>query len=430
MPTVAFVTLGCKTNQFESVAMQEQLKAAGYETVHFEEGADLVIVNTCTVTAATDSQSRNLIRRARRLNNRCRVIVTGCYAQVNPDALAQIPGVSVVIGNDEKHNLANLLATTGSIEKVVVADVRRQKKICLPPLTSFSGRSRAFVQIQNGCDSFCSYCIIPYARGASRSVSLSEVTHQVQALVDAGYPEIVLTGIHIGCYGIDLEPKTNLAHLLHQTLVVTDGCRLRLGSIEPNEISDELIDLIANTKDICPHWHIPLQSGDSNVLKRMGRSYDDQFFYDLIAKIVDRMPTAGIGLDVIAGFPGETDAEFSKTMELIHALPISYLHVFPFSRRPGTPAAKMSGQVPKTLIKARAEALRNLGAEKRSLFAQKFIGRQLQVVVESGRSLGLLKGIAGNYLDIYFPGTEELSGLTAIVKVVAMENGKLIGTLN
>ena len=289
--TVSFATLGCKTNQFESASMQQSLQAAGYQVVPFDQGAALVIVNTCTVTNATDAQSRNLIRRARKFNTACRVVVTGCYAQVDPDALQELPGVSLVIGNEEKQRLLDYLKSDQDSTSVVVSDIRQVEKICLPPLTSFAGRSRAFVQIQNGCDAFCSYCIIPYARGASRSAEPDEILKQVSGLVDSGFQEIVLTGIHIGGYGADLSSTLTLNDLVQRIEAETSVHRLRLGSIEPTELTEELLNTVASSQVICPHFHIPLQSGDDDILLRMGRTYDTAFFAQLVSRIRTSIPT-------------------------------------------------------------------------------------------------------------------------------------------
>lgn len=428
--TVSFATLGCKTNQFESAAMQEMLQGAGYRVVPFEEGGDLVIVNTCTVTSTTDAQSRNLIRRARRLNHSCRVVVTGCYAQVDPDALNDLPGVSLVIGNEEKRRLLDLLRQYGDeVGHVEVADLSQVRDACLQPLTSFAGRSRAFVQIQNGCDAFCSYCIIPYARGPSRSAHPEEIVQQIRVLVAAGYPEIVLTGIHIGGYGGDLNSALTLSELVSRIIRDTSVRRLRLGSVEPTELTDELVAAMAGSPVVCPHLHIPLQAGDDGVLKRMGRTYNREFFARLIDKVRADLPSAAICLDVITGFPGETDQEFASGYEFIAALPVSNLHVFPFSRRPGTPAASMPLQVPSDVRRQRAEHLRLLAADKCCQFAAGFLGQELEVVVESGRRGGLLKGISRNYLEIRFPGPTSLAGQCARVKPVAWQDNALHGDL-
>ena len=405
--TCAIATLGCKTNQFESAAMEELLAEAGYRSVPFAEGADLVIINTCTVTAATDSQSRNLIRRARRINPACRIVVTGCYAQIDPQALAALPGVSVVLGNEEKRRLPAFLANgqTG----IHVADIRKSAGPAMT-LSSFAGRSRAFVQIQNGCDAFCSYCIIPFARGPSRSVPPDEVAGQVDRLAVEGFAEVVLTGIHVGAYGRDLQPPGSLLDLVERLQRETPVRRLRLGSMEPLEVSDELIRAVADSPVLCPHFHIPLQSGDDAVLQRMNRHYDADFFRRLVNDIRCHLPDAAIGCDVITGFPGETEREFANTLRLIEELPVTHLHVFPFSRRPGTPAAEMAGQVSGPVARERAARLRELGEIKLAEFSRGFIGRTLDLVVEGRRLGGKSKGLTGNYLSVNFPCSTDLEG--------------------
>lgn len=427
--TVSFATLGCKTNQFESASMQESLQGAGYQVVPFDEGAELVIVNTCTVTSATDAQSRNLIRRARRLNAACRVVVTGCYAQIDPGALETLPGVSLVIGNEEKQRLLDFLTSDQVATHVAVSDIRMAENVFLQPSTSFAGRSRAFVQIQNGCDAFCSYCIIPYARGASRSAHPDEILQQIDALVESGYREIVLTGIHIGGYGAGLKPPLNLNDLIQRIERKTRVHRLRLGSIEPTELTDELLESVASSQVICPHFHIPLQSGDDEVLQRMGRTYDSDSFARLVNKIRETLPFAAICLDVITGFPGETDQQFENTFAFIAGLPITDLHVFPYSRRPGTPAADLPEQVPGNVSRERAARLRHQAAEKYRLYAESFVGQELEVVVEDGTKAGLLKGVSRNYLDIRFAGESSLMGQCVLVKPVAWLDDALLAEL-
>ncbi len=419
--TVSFATLGCKTNQFESASMQESLQLAGYQVIPFDEGAELVIVNTCTVTNATDAQSRNLIRRARRLNAACRVVVTGCYAQVDPKSLQQLPGVSLVLGNEEKQRLLDYLTEEHTTTAIAVSDIRAVENVCLPPLTSFAGRSRAFVQIQNGCDAFCSYCIIPYARGASRSAAPDDILQQIEALVTSGYQEIVLTGIHIGGYGTDLASSLCLNELVRRIETATGVQRLRLGSIEPTELTEELLATIASSKVICPHLHIPLQAGNDHVLQRMKRTYDTEFFARLLERIRTAMPAAAICLDVITGFPGETEDEFASAFDFISSLPVTDLHVFPYSKRPGTPAANFPDQVPGHISKQRAEQLRLLAGQKYRSFATGFIGQDVEVVVESGMKDGLLMGVSRNYLDIRFCGEENLSGQCVMVKPVSWQ---------
>lgn len=421
--TVAIVTLGCKTNQFESAAMLEQLATAGYQQVEFESGADLVIVNTCTVTSATDSQSRNLIRRARRLNPAAQIVVTGCYAQIDPGALRSLPGVRLLIGNEEKARLLDLLQTMdpaadGISPEILVSDIRAVAT-CRPlEIQAFTQRSRAFVQIQNGCDAFCSYCIIPYARGASRSVAMEQVVAQVESLAAAGYREIVLTGIHIGGYGRDLIPATDLLHLLQVLSKSQFRGRLRLGSIEPTELPEALCQYIMTADWICPHVHIPLQSGADEILRRMNRHYDTDMFEALLQRLQALNPAVAIGLDVICGFPGETEAHFVSTYELLQRLPFSHLHAFPFSRRPGTPAAQMPDQVPAATIKARAARLRELGEEKLRHFSQRFVGGELDMLIEGGISERLRKGTSGNYLPLLLPQAQGKPGDLIRVTVV------------
>jgi threonylcarbamoyladenosine tRNA methylthiotransferase MtaB len=424
--TIAITTLGCKTNQFESAAMEERLRGAGYRVIPFEQGPELVVVNTCTVTAATDAQSRNLIRRARRMNPGCRVVVTGCYAQIDPSAIQAIPGVSLVLGNEEKKDLLALLEDEGAGE-VRVSDIRGRTGAGDLSLTSFAERSRAFLQIQNGCDAFCSYCIIPYARGPSRSVPPAKVLYEIDRLTDAGFPEIVLTGIHIGGYGADLQPLCSLTELVGRIARETAVPRLRLGSLEPLEIPSSLLDEAARAEIFCPHFHIPLQAGDDGVLKRMNRHYDVAFFRDLVTKIRSRFPEAAIGLDVITGFPGETEAEFDNTLRLIADLPVTYLHVFPFSKRPGTPAATLPDQVPAQVARERAARLRKLGEDKNRDFARQFLGRILDVVVEGGRSEGLFRGITRNYLAVRFTGGEDLEGKVSQVRIREWTEAGLTG---
>jgi threonylcarbamoyladenosine tRNA methylthiotransferase MtaB len=421
----SITTLGCKTNQFESAAMIEQLVDAGYQQIDFEQGADLVLVNTCTVTAATDSQSRNLIRRAKRLNPAARVIVTGCYAQVDSQALIDLPEVSLVIGNQEKAHLIELLCAENDDTKVHVGDIRRHKSIEPLNIHTFAQRSRAFVQIQNGCDAFCAYCIIPYARGRSRSVVVADVVAQVEELSRSGYPELVLTGIHIGRYGQDLSPQSDLLALLRAIEHSSFSGRLRLGSLEPNELSSELLAYIAAAEWICPHFHIPLQAGDDAVLARMNRHYTCADFSALLDKIHKSIPGVAIGLDIIAGFPAETEAEFNNTLAFVESLDISHLHVFPFSKRQGTPAATMPGQINGHLIKDRAAQLRKIGEAKNRVYRNSFIGKTLEIVIESGVKDELQKGVAENYLPVWVQAHNLPQGQLVRVKAVALHQDGL-----
>ena len=406
MKRVAISTLGCKTNQFESAAMIEQLKAAGYLIVPFTEPSDFYIINSCTVTARTDSETRRLIRRARRLNQDARIIATGCYAQVAPGELEKMPELDCVLGNQEKQNISTLLESGAhSVSDIAAISLAEPLK-----LTSFAEHTRAFLQIQNGCNSFCAYCIVPYARGRSRSVRPADILQGMRDLAANGFKEIVLTGIHLGGYGIDLDSPTNLTALVSQIDAESIVPRLRIGSIEPNEVSEELLNLMARSQSICPHLHLPLQSGSDSVLKRMGRAYTAGFFMDLMGRITGAMPDAFIGADVIAGFPGETEEEFNETLRLLEELPFSDLHVFPYSSRPGTRAAGMPGHIPDRIVTGRAARLRKIAEQKKTLFLERFAGRKLDVLVQGyNEKTSICKGLSRNYITVSFPGKKSFA---------------------
>lgn len=415
MKRVAISTLGCKTNQFESAAMIEQLKAAGYLVVPFTESSDIYIVNSCTVTARTDAETRRLIRRARRLNPESRIIATGCYAQVAPGELEKMPELDCVLGNQEKQNISALLESAGNS----VSDIAAISQAEPLKLTSFAEHTRAFLQIQNGCNSFCSYCIVPYARGRSRSVKPDDILQGVRDLAANGFKEIVLTGIHLGAYGLDLPSPTSLTALVREIDAESIMPRLRIGSVEPNEVSEELLNLMAQSKSICPHLHLPLQSGSDSVLNRMGRPYTAAFFRNLMAKISDAMPDAFIGADVIAGFPGETEAEFNDTVHLCEELPFSDLHVFPYSSRPGTGAASMPGHVPARIVTERAARLRSIAALKKRSFMERFVGSEEDVLVQKfDTETGRCRGFSRNYIVVAFTGKEAFVNSEIRVKIV------------
>lgn len=429
--SVCVVTLGCKANQFESAAIEELLVQDGYQLVPFDQGAQLVVINTCTVTSATDAQSRKLIRRARRFNSICRIVVTGCYAQVQPQKLAELPGVDLVIGNMEKENFMSLLNGQGT--KVQVGDIAKASHCPNLKIASFFEHSRAFVQIQSGCNAFCSYCIIPFARGRSRSVAVTEVVDQIKTLIQNGYQEVVLTGIHIGNYGRDLEhdgglPIT-LTSLVKTILDQTSLHRLRLGSIEPQELTDELVELVCQSSRVCSHLHIPLQSGSDTVLKRMNRHYTSEDFYRCLQNIYARSPEISIGIDLIVGFPGETEAEHQQSIDLIDRLPIHYLHVFPYSKRPGTAAEKMKDHVDPTIAKDRATQLRHLGELKKQEYIKRFLGKVVEVVVENRSEKGRCKGLSDEYVQVVFESDQPLAGQCVRVLIGGVDGDGLTGKL-
>ena len=401
MKRVAISTLGCKTNQFESAAMIEQLKVAGYLVVPFTEPSDIYIVNSCTVTARTDAETRRLIRRARRLNPGARIVATGCYAQVSPGELEKMPELDSVLGNQEKQHISALLESTDHS----VSDISTISQAEPLKLTSFAEHTRAFLQIQNGCNSFCAYCIVPYARGRSRSVHPDDILRGVRDLTDNGFKEIVLTGIHLGAYGLDLTPAMSLTSLVREIDKAAIVPRLRIGSIEPNEVSDELLQLMSTSQSICPHLHLPLQSGSNSVLNRMGRPYTSEVFRNLTTRISAAMPDAFIGADVIAGFPGETEKEFEETARLCESLPFSDLHVFPYSKRPGTRAAGMADHVPAQIVTKRAARLRGIATLKKAAFLERFTGRELDILVQGyNEKTGQCRGLSRNYIAASFPG--------------------------
>jgi threonylcarbamoyladenosine tRNA methylthiotransferase MtaB len=407
MVRVAMATLGCKVNQCESAGIAEALTARGMTLVPFEEEADGYIINTCTVTGRTDYQSRQLIRRAIRKNPAAAVFVTGCYAQRAPDEIARIPGVRFIAGNTEKERIPEILwEMTAGVPQILVGDIRKEKGISRLGATSFPEHTRAFLKIQDGCNAFCSYCIVPHTRGASRSLPPGEVLERIHSISRAGYREVVLTGIHLGAWGRDLAPQADLATLVRQ---IADGRaveRLRLSSIEPREISDELIALIGAKGAVCRHLHIPLQSGDDGTLAAMHRNYDAAFFRGLVRKLCTTLPGIAIGIDVMAGFPGETEEAFESTRQMVEEMPIAYLHVFPYSRRPGTPAATMALQVSEEEKKRRAECLRAIGTAKRQAFAAGFIGAPLQVLIEgrTDKKTGFPVGFSDNYISVAIRG--------------------------
>jgi len=425
--TIAITTLGCKINQFESAAMTQALEQDGFSIVPFSGPADIYLINSCTVTAKTDAESRRLIRRATRLNPEARVVVTGCYAQMAGAELLATPGVNLILGNSEKRDIVGFLREMGDQPRTVVADISLQKSGESAPLESFAEHTRAFLQVQNGCDSRCAYCIVPFARGASRSVAPGEALDAMTSFSAKGFKEIVLTGIHLGGYGLDLNPPTDLLGLLQRAEGLAAVNRLRIGSVEPTEVSPELVSFLAGSKMVCPHLHLPLQSGSDGVLSRMNRGYSTELYRGVVQALVQAIPDICLGTDLIAGFPGETDQEFAENYRFIEELPLAYLHVFPFSPRPGTPAATMTPQLHSRVIKERAEALRLLSEQKKNAYAAGFVGRELQVLVQ--RDAGGRKGLSRNYLPVLIEGSDGLFNSEVRVLITEAVGGELVGRL-
>ena len=430
---VGLTTLGCKVNQCDSAALAGELQSANLELVPFNTVADAYIINTCSVTALADFQARQLIRRALRQNPLARIIVTGCYAQTQADVLSRIDGVTFVVGNDQKHRIAELLSHSASDQPhIFVGNIFLQEQFHLAPAARLAARTRAFFKIQDGCNAFCSYCIVPFARGKSRSLPVSGLLEGVQNFIAQDYREIVLTGIHLGYYGHDLKPRTDLAQTLETLLSQNPKTRFRLSSIEPNEISDDLLHLFNRHENLCPHLHIPLQSGDDKILRAMKRRYDTSFYRSLIEKTSGAVADIAIGIDVMVGFPGEGENEFSHTLKLLEDIPVAYLHVFPYSERPGTAALDIHPKVPEKIKKERAAILRELSAKKRETFSRRFLGKTLPVLVEQSRDkkTARYKGFSHNYLPVLLDKhPASLVNTVVNVMIEQVQEGKLTGRI-
>ena len=429
---VGIATLGCKVNRYESAALEEDLQKKNFFLVPFNAVADVYIINTCTVTAFSDFQARQLIRRAHKTNPQAKILVTGCYAQIASRDIAALDGVSMVVGNDQKNQIVGLLQNNIDPSSCVfTSNIFRQKKFCNMPIATFGDRTRAFLKIQDGCNSFCSYCIVPFARGNSRSLAPQEVFAALTKLNQEGYKEIVLTGIHLGIYGHDLEPATNISHILRQICGRHEDTRIRLSSIEPREVTTDLLNVFKNNDLFCPHLHIPLQSGDDRILQLMKRNYDTYFYRKLIDNIHSTISNIAIGVDVMAGFPSESEEQFEKALNFLENLPIAYLHVFPYSARPGTAAQKLQPRIPETVKKERATILRNLSAQKQEKFALRFLGKPLKVLVEStkDKKTGLLKGFSQNYLPFLLDGNYSSVNKIVTIRAEKYLNGKLYGKI-
>ncbi|HMK74967.1 MAG TPA: tRNA (N(6)-L-threonylcarbamoyladenosine(37)-C(2))-methylthiotransferase MtaB [Thermodesulfobacteriota bacterium] len=404
MTTVAVATLGCKVNQFESEALMDALEQRGYALVPFEGGADVAIINTCTVTHRADFQSRQTVRRALRSNPNSLIIVTGCYPQVEPDAFLEMKGALYLLGNKEKNQIPDLLPLMqkGEYPRVRVGDIQKEAPFSETSLHSFHRHTRAFLKIQDGCNGRCTYCIVPHARGRSRSLQPQRVIGNLKVLKEKGFREVVLTGIHLGAYGLDFDPPFPLERLIGQLEKEETPDRIRLSSIEPGDFSPELIRTLSQSGKICPHLHISIQSGDDEILEKMNRGYNRSYLSDLIRELHLRIPHLSVGADVIVGFPGETEEKFKHTYEFVESLPFSYLHVFPFSRRKGTPAFQFPQRVDEREIKKRAEAMRELGKQKRLAFYRQFLDQELSVLIEDRKekSTGRWKGLSRNYVPV------------------------------
>jgi threonylcarbamoyladenosine tRNA methylthiotransferase MtaB len=424
-PAVAFATLGCRLNQVDTQELQGLLEARGYRTVPTAEAADVVIVNTCTVTARAEFSDRQAIRRANRRNPGARIVVTGCWAQTGADSVARVPGVDLVVGNGDKRRLPELLdgllARERGVPETHVGGLAAERELAPAPLGRVTGRSRAFLKLQDGCQHRCAFCVVPLARGTSRSREAAAVLDQARALVEAGHPELVLTGVDLGHYGADLLPRTTLAALLRRMREIPGLRWIRMSSLLPAYFSRELIEVVTGSPLIAPHFHVPLQSGSDRVLRRMRRPYTVGMYRALVERLAGAIPRLGLGADVIVGFPGESEADFERTLALVASLPLTYLHVFPYSDRPGTEASGLDGHLAASVITERARRLRALGRDKNLAFRRELVGRGEDVLVleTRDRASGRLVGLTGNYVEVGFEGPDSLMGTITRVRLTA-----------
>ncbi len=424
----AIATLGCKVNQYDSAVIESRLSALGMERREFSEQADVYIVNTCTITDRAEAESLRIARRARRLNPNARVLMTGCLAQASPDVLAKAPEVDAVIGLGRLDDLERA-AASGAGERVMVTNLRKEKGPIELAAVTLDGHTRAFLKLQEGCDQFCTFCIVPFSRGASRSVAPRRVMAALDDLHARGFKEVVLTGVHLGGYGKDLEPRVELADLLE---MIAERCplgRVRISSLDPEELSDRIVEIISSSGKFCPHLHLPLQSGDDETLARMRRRYQRGYFRDRVERVLRAWPDAAIGTDLIVGFPGETGARFESYFNFVESMPIAYFHVFPYSIRAGTTAAKFSGMVKPVEIKRRAGLMRALGERKRVEFARRFVGTTLKVLLEERGPGGKLQGYSRNYLRVSTQGPDELTNREVEVEASTVEGAQLVGEI-
>ncbi|MFC3882975.1 tRNA (N(6)-L-threonylcarbamoyladenosine(37)-C(2))-methylthiotransferase MtaB [Bacillus songklensis] len=423
MASVAFHTLGCKVNHYETEAIWQLFKDNGYERVDFEKSADVYVINTCTVTNTGDKKSRQVIRRAVRKNPDAVICVTGCYAQTSPAEIMAIPGVDIVVGTQDRVKMLEYIEQYKQERQPInaVGNIMKTRVYEELDVPAFTDRTRASLKIQEGCNNFCTFCIIPWARGLMRSRDPKEVIRQAQQLVDAGYKEIVLTGIHTGGYGEDMKDY-NLAQLLRDLEEQVVGLkRLRISSIEASQITDEIIDVLDKSKVVVRHLHIPIQSGSNTVLKRMRRKYTMEFFADRLNRLKEALPGLAITSDVIVGFPGETEEEFMETYNFIKEHRFSELHVFPYSKRTGTPAARMDNQIDEEVKNERVHRLIELSDQLAKEYASLFEGEVLEVIPEElykeDPESGLYVGYTDNYLKVKFEATEEMVGKLVKVKI-------------
>ena len=437
MSTFYVENFGCRATQADGAAIERQFRELGIDQASDRRQAQIVVLNTCTVTAAADQDVRAAIRRIHRENPGCRILVTGCYAQRAPEELAALPGVAGVVGNSHKHEVAQVAAgfvplqslRPGSTAEILVGDIFAHTELMAAPVFGAGAeKTRPNLKVQDGCSNRCSFCIIPAVRGRSRSLKLDDALREVESLVAAGYREIVLSGINMGRWGRDLQPRRRFEDLLRTILERTGIERLRLSSVEPMDWTDDLIALVAGSPRIARHAHIPMQSGSDRVLRQMHRKYRPWHYEDRVRRIRQAMPGAAIGADVMVGFPGETEDDFEATRAMVERLPFTYLHVFTYSARPGTPAAAMPGQVPVALARERNRVLRELAAQKKSEFQRSFIGQTLEAITLSHFDGERTEALTDNYQKLWLLGHHQ-ANRWVLAAIESAQDGEMHGRL-
>ncbi len=429
MKKAAFYTLGCKVNQYETEAMAELFASSGYEVCDFSEKSDVYVINTCSVTNMGDRKSRQIIRRAKKTNPNAIVAVTGCYAQTSPDEVLEIDGVNIVIGTKDRKNIVSLiegLEATSSVNHV--SDIMTSHEFEELQIKKYSNRTRAFIKIQEGCNQFCSYCIIPYARGPVRSRRKDDVIKEIKELASNGFKEIILVGIHVASYGVDLG-DTSLTDLISEADKIDGIERIRLSSIEPMTLNREFIDSIKNSKKLCHHFHISLQSGCDATLKRMNRKYTTDEFRTIVDGLREAFDDVAITTDIMVGFPAETDEEFNATVDFVRSVAFADAHVFQYSQRKGTPAAKRPDQISPDVKESRSKIIIEETKKSRDAFIEKFIGKTMRVLFEQPARDGLFEGKTDNYITVHAPSNENLNDEFRNVLLEKNENGIVIGKI-
>lgn len=435
MPRVAIATLGCKVNQCDSEGLAEKFRESGFEVVSFGDEADVYVVNTCTVTQTGDKKSRQLLRRAAGAHPGALVVATGCYAQANPDKLAAIEGVALVSGSADRAEVVGavrrLMEERGAgrrcLAMSIVSDVATCREYQELPAAGWAERTRAFVKVEDGCENFCAYCRVPYVRGPVRSRRIDNVAAEAAALAGRGYRELVLTGIDLGAYGRDFGGSPDLADVAAACAAIQGIERVRLSSVDPRDVTPRLIEVMATTPAMCPHLHIPLQSGSNQVLRRMNRDYTRSYYLDVVESARRRMGGVAITTDVIVGFPGETDDDFLHTVELAHAVGFARMHVFAYSRRPGTPAASMPDQLPEQVKQERSAALIKVGEELSLCYHEAMVGSTVSVLVEQAQA-GQASGLTDDYVRVTASGSA-VPGEFVNVKITRAAAGFVSGII-